>query len=89
MVIHHVHLQNGEQADLFSAVNTNIILTAEKGTEPAAKDNEVMSQLFGWFNANSLTLNTERTIATAFHNRQERSIAYRYMSASIWTGMHI
>jgi hypothetical protein len=33
-----------------------------------------MSELGGWFNANSLILNTEKTTAMTFHDRQERDL---------------
>jgi hypothetical protein len=33
-----------------------------------------MSDLYGWFNANSLILNTEKTTVMSFQNRQERDI---------------
>jgi hypothetical protein len=68
-----------------------IVLFAEK--------DKVMNELDGWFNANSLILNTEKTIAMAFHNRQERDlmkpqikfgkteIAYRF--ETIFLGIHV
>jgi hypothetical protein len=52
--------------------DTKILVTAEKGQNLQKKINKVMSELDGGFNANSLILNTEKTIAMAFHNRQER-----------------
>jgi hypothetical protein len=36
------------------------------------KIKEVIDKLHGWFNANSLILNTEKTTAMLFHSRQER-----------------
>jgi hypothetical protein len=33
-----------------------------------------MNKLHGWFNANSLILNTEKTTAMLFHSRQERDL---------------
>jgi hypothetical protein len=61
--------------------------------------NRVMNELYLWFYANSLILNTEKTIAMPFHTRQEihlmksqikfgnMNIAYK--SETKFSGMHI
>jgi hypothetical protein len=69
--------------DSFISVDTNILVTAENGQSLQQKINKVMNELQGWFNANSLILNTEKTTAKLFYSRQERDLV------SIWTGMHI
>ena len=56
------------------ADDINILVTAEKGHILQQKINKVMNQLYGWFNANNLILNTEKTIAMVFHIRQERDL---------------
>jgi hypothetical protein len=33
-----------------------------------------MSELYGWFNVNSLILNTEKTAVMSFPTRQERDV---------------
>jgi hypothetical protein len=49
----------------------NILVTAEKGENLQQKKNKVMSELYGWFNANSLISNTEKTAVMSFSNRRE------------------
>jgi hypothetical protein len=56
------------------ADDTNMLVTAEKGQNMQKKINKVISELGGWFNANNFMLNTKKTIAMAFHNRQERDL---------------
>jgi hypothetical protein len=58
-----------------------------------------MDELQGWFSANSLILNTEKTIAMLFHSRQERDlmelqikfrkIEIAYKSGTTFLGMHV
>jgi hypothetical protein len=58
-----------------------------------------MDELQGWFNANSLILNTEKTTAMLFHSRQERDlmepqikfgkIEIAYKSETKFLGMHV
>jgi hypothetical protein len=48
------------------------VCCADKGQNLQKMINKVMSELDGWFNANSLTLNTEKTIVMAIHNRHKR-----------------
>jgi hypothetical protein len=53
----------------------------------------------GWFNANSLILNTEKTTAMLFHSRQDRDlmepqiqfgkIEIAYKSETKFLGMHV
>jgi hypothetical protein len=57
------------------------------------------SELYGWFNANSLILNTEKTTVISFHNRQERDvmqlqikfgeIEIAYKSETKFLGIHV
>jgi hypothetical protein len=49
-----------------------MLVTAEKGQNMQKKINKVISELGGWFNANNFMLNTKKTIAMTFHNRQKR-----------------
>jgi hypothetical protein len=58
-----------------------------------------MDELQGWFNANSLILNTEKTTAMLFHSRQERELMesqikfgkteIAYKSETKFVGMHV
>jgi hypothetical protein len=58
-----------------------------------------MDELRGWFNANSLILNTEKTTAKLFHSRQGRDliepqikfgkIEIAYKSETTFLGMHV
>jgi argininosuccinate synthase len=51
--------------------DTNILVRAENGQILQHKINKVMNELHSCLYANSLTLNTEKTIAIPFHTRQE------------------
>jgi hypothetical protein len=58
-----------------------------------------MDELQGWFNANNLILNTEKTAAMLFHSRQERDlmepqikfgkIEIAYKPKTKFLGMHV
>jgi hypothetical protein len=58
-----------------------------------------LNELLGWFNANSLILNTEKTTSMVFHSRQKRDlmepqiklgkIEIAYRSETKFLGMHV
>jgi hypothetical protein len=72
LYINDLPLNTEEARMALFADDTNILLTAENGHILQQKINRVMKELYGWFKANSLTLNTEKTAAMSFHNRQQR-----------------
>lgn len=74
LYINDLPLNIKEARIVLFADDINILVTAEKGHILQQKINKVMNELYEWFNANSLILNTEKTIAMAFHNRQERDL---------------
>jgi hypothetical protein len=73
LYINNLPLNIKEARTVLFANDTNILITAEKGQNLQKERNNVLSELDGWLNANSLILNTaKKKIAMAFHKIQER-----------------
>jgi hypothetical protein len=74
LYINDLPLNIKEAKTVLFADDTNILVTAEKGQSLQQNIDKVMAELQGWFSANSLILNTEKTTAMLFHSRQERGL---------------
>jgi hypothetical protein len=74
LYINDLPLNIKEARTVLFADDTNILVTAENRQSLKQRINKVMNELHGWFNANSLILNTEKTRAMLFHSRQERDL---------------
>jgi hypothetical protein len=71
LYINDLPLNIKEKRIVLFADDINILVTAEKEQNLQQKINKAMSECHGWFNANSLTLNIEKTTEMTFCNRQE------------------
>jgi hypothetical protein len=99
LYINDLPLNIREARVVLFADDTNILVTAENGQSLQQKIEKVMVELQGWFSANSLILNTEKTTAMLFHSRQERDliqpqikfgkIEIAYKSETEFLGMHV
>jgi hypothetical protein len=97
--INDLPLNIKEAKTVLFADDTNILVTAEKGQSLQQKINKVITELQGWFSANSLILNTEKTTAMLYHSRQERDfmqlqikfgkMEIAYKSDIKFLGMHV
>jgi hypothetical protein len=99
LYINDLPLNIKEARTVLFADDTNILVTAENGQSLQQKINKVMDELQGWFNANSLILNTEKTTSMVFHSRQKRDllepqiklgkIEIAYKCETTFLGMHV
>jgi hypothetical protein len=99
LYINNLPLNIKEARTVLCADDTHILVTAKNRQSLQQKINKVMDELQGWFNANSLILNTEKTTAVLFHSRQERDlmelqikfgkIEIAYKSETKFLGMYV
>jgi hypothetical protein len=74
LYINDLPLNIKEERTVLFADDTNVLVTAENGQSLQQKINKFMNELHGWFNANNLILNTEKTTAMLFHSIHERDL---------------
>jgi hypothetical protein len=74
LYINDLPMNNKDTKTVSFADDTNILLSTENGQILQQIINRVMTELHSWFYANSLLLNTEKTIAMPVHARQETDL---------------
>jgi hypothetical protein len=69
--------------------DTNVLLTAKNVEELKIKINGALDYMIGWFTANGLTLNTEKTNIMKFTSSYQQNEAFQVTNQNkIITGIH-